>query len=566
MDSKSASEVIEILKKVAKDKLVVMVTHNIEQVEQYATRIIKMHDGRIIENTEIKKIAKKPEVEESKYNKITITNKYRLGIRNTFNILSKFLLLFAVFFFLSAALLSEYASFQLSEDEAEKAGYSMIFSDVSENRVLIKKKDKTPFTEEDYSKIKAISNVDYIVEDDLFIDGDITLYREDSLSYVSFYGTALDIETLNSEIDLGRMPESDNEIILKRSKEDYYISNATDEILEQNFNVSIMDDGESVKELKIVGIKYNEDDGDYNAKFYVSKEVMSELRSYINRSYSNLKILLNNKYLENYFIISPSDLVDKGSAVVNDDLAYEFSNNVIKNRPISIEVSNIYYNEVLNLNISSTFTKSNFKRITGYEKYDNYTNAIFINTEEYNSLYNKQSYQSSVYIKEVKNIDETLVELENLGLTPKKVTDYRSDEGKIYKQILKIIKVIVTIILIIVLFFISYLIIKIILKSRNIYYTTLRMLGATYKSVQRILDIELFINSTLAYTTILVIIWLVKNGIINIEYVTKLADYLSATEYIIMYVILAVMTRLISRRFSKKIFKRSAMSTYNEEV
>ena len=525
-----------------------------------------MHDGRIIENTEIKKIAKKPEVEESKYNKITITNKYRLGIRNTFNILSKFLLLFAVFFFLSAALLSEYASFQLSEDEAEKAGYSMIFSDVSENRVLIKKKDKTPFTEEDYSKIKAISNVDYIVEDDLFIDGDITLYREDSLSYVSFYGTALDIETLNSEIDLGRMPESDNEIILKRSKEDYYISNATDEILEQNFNVSIMDDGESVKELKIVGIKYNEDDGDYNAKFYVSKEVMSELRSYINRSYSNLKILLNNKYLENYFIISPSDLVDKGSAVVNDDLAYEFSNNVIKNRPISIEVSNIYYNEVLNLNISSTFTKSNFKRITGYEKYDNYTNAIFINTEEYNSLYNKQSYQSSVYIKEVKNIDETLVELENLGLTPKKVTDYRSDEGKIYKQILKIIKVIVTIILIIVLFFISYLIIKIILKSRNIYYTTLRMLGATYKSVQRILDIELFINSTLAYTTILVIIWLVKNGIINIEYVTKLADYLSATEYIIMYVILAVMTRLISRRFSKKIFKRSAMSTYNEEV
>ena len=37
----------------AKNKLVVVVTHNIEQVEQYATRIIKMHDGRIIQNTEI---------------------------------------------------------------------------------------------------------------------------------------------------------------------------------------------------------------------------------------------------------------------------------------------------------------------------------------------------------------------------------------------------------------------------------------------------------------------------------------------------------------------------------
>ena len=51
LDSTSAKEVIEILKKVAKDKLVVMVTHNMEQVEEFATRVIKMHDGRILENT-----------------------------------------------------------------------------------------------------------------------------------------------------------------------------------------------------------------------------------------------------------------------------------------------------------------------------------------------------------------------------------------------------------------------------------------------------------------------------------------------------------------------------------
>lgn len=56
LDTKSAYEIIELLKNVAKDKLVVIVTHNIEQVEKYATRIIKMHDGRMIQNTEIKNI------------------------------------------------------------------------------------------------------------------------------------------------------------------------------------------------------------------------------------------------------------------------------------------------------------------------------------------------------------------------------------------------------------------------------------------------------------------------------------------------------------------------------
>lgn len=65
LDSESAKEVIEILKKVAKDKLVVVVTHNIEQVEEFATRIIKMHDGRIIQNTEIKKIQIEPQIIES---------------------------------------------------------------------------------------------------------------------------------------------------------------------------------------------------------------------------------------------------------------------------------------------------------------------------------------------------------------------------------------------------------------------------------------------------------------------------------------------------------------------
>lgn len=51
LDTKSAYEIIELLKNVAKDKLVVIVTHNIEQVEKYATRIIKMHDGKMIQNT-----------------------------------------------------------------------------------------------------------------------------------------------------------------------------------------------------------------------------------------------------------------------------------------------------------------------------------------------------------------------------------------------------------------------------------------------------------------------------------------------------------------------------------
>lgn len=564
LDSESAKEVIEILKKVAKDKLVVVVTHNIEQVENVATRIIKMHDGRIIQNTEIKKIPKEPEIVESQYNNISIVNKYRLGIRNTFNILPKFLLLFAVFFFMSAAVLTEYGSFQMSEEEITDEGYSIVFSDLSENRVLINKKDRTPFTNEEYAQIKQLSNVDYLVEDDVFIDGMSTISRDD----MSIYGTMLDIENFRGNVDFGRMPENENEIVVAMISEHYYVTDRMNEVLNKTFSV-LKSQGmnawtnEKVMDLTVVGIQ-TYDVGSYNSKIYVSKNVLNKLRSNINKNYSDMKVMLNNKYVQ--YSVEPNENVERGTAIVDDEMKYEYKNNKIKDLPVNIYLSNIYYNEELNLTITKTYTKNNYKRTLGLENYDSNRYTIFINNEDYDSLYNKPSYQSSVYVKDIKKIDETLAQLEALGLNPKKVTDFKMNQGEVYKRIIKIIKVVVTIVLIMVLFFISYLIIKIILKSRNVYYTTLRMLGATYKNVRRILDIELFINSTLSYAVLMLFIYLVKADVIGLNYISKISNFLSVREYILMYLILIVISRLISMKFAKKLFKNTAINTYNEEV
>ena len=204
--------------------------------------------------------------------------------------------------------------------------------------------------------------------------------------------------------------------------------------------------------------------------------------------------------------------------------------------------------------------------MTGYDDYDNNQTSIFINEEEYNSLYDKPSYQSSVYVKDVDDIENTMNELKSLGLEPKKVTDFVVNNWELQQQFIKIAKVIVTIIVVFVLFFISYFIIRIILKSRNIYYTTLRILGATSKSIKKILDIELFINASLSYSGVLIFLYFVKNEIINFEYIARLTDYVGFFEYATLYLTLIIMSKLISRRFSKKLFKKTVITTYNEEV
>ncbi len=51
LDSETSVQIMELLKEVAKDRLVVMVTHNPELAEAYANRIVRVRDGRIIDDT-----------------------------------------------------------------------------------------------------------------------------------------------------------------------------------------------------------------------------------------------------------------------------------------------------------------------------------------------------------------------------------------------------------------------------------------------------------------------------------------------------------------------------------
>ena len=52
LDSDTSLQVMDLLKEVAKNRLVVMVTHNPELAERYATRIVKLHDGKIISDSD----------------------------------------------------------------------------------------------------------------------------------------------------------------------------------------------------------------------------------------------------------------------------------------------------------------------------------------------------------------------------------------------------------------------------------------------------------------------------------------------------------------------------------
>lgn len=66
LDTVTSNQIMEILKNISKDKLIIMVTHNPELAEKYSSRIIKVLDGKVIEDTNPYLAQKEEKVQENK--------------------------------------------------------------------------------------------------------------------------------------------------------------------------------------------------------------------------------------------------------------------------------------------------------------------------------------------------------------------------------------------------------------------------------------------------------------------------------------------------------------------
>ena len=562
LDKRSSESVLKLLHEISKDKLVIIVTHNYDQIEEYTTRKIVMHDGRVMEDKKIKNHKKVENIKISNSKDIRPSSKLRLGVRNTFNIIPKFLLILSVYIFIVYAMFFAYSSFQYAAYEESLNGYNPFFLNNDAKRVVIKKKNNEAFTEEDYKKIESLDNVDRVMKNDLALDTSIYIGAD----YLGFSGNILSLKDIN-KVDAGRMPKENNEIVMTISKNDYY-ANMIDEIMSTDFELSDLssDRVDDTEKLKIVGIIYI---NEYERYFYVNDYLLDKLNTKANIEYSSVKYVFANEentsyYGNTYGEIIPSNKVSRGKVVISDDNSYKCKNMKCKNYSFKINVNNLYYNDSYELKVSKTYTKKNFNNLTGYD-YEKYNGAIFMNDEEYKEMFNKNYYQSSIFMKDDKLSEQTMNELKDLDLTTLYVKDTLNETSEIVR-ILNIVKVVSMTIMIIVLFFISYFIIRIVLKSRNIYYSTLRILGSSYNATKSILNIELVTISHIAYAIFLIFLLLVKYSVIESSYIKNLLDYVNIYQFILVYLIILLMSRMITNRYSRKLFTNTVMNTYREEV
>ncbi|MBR3200097.1 MAG: ABC transporter ATP-binding protein [Mogibacterium sp.] len=606
LDSASAESVMETLAKVSKDRLVIIVTHNYEQAEPYVTRKITMHDGKIIEDKKIKAEAEEEELSiDQLYEKLAAaaelsscksevivpgnmkkSSEFRLGVRNTFNLPAKFILLFVIYFFVSTAVLGQYAATKNNMHENDMLGSNTYFVNTNPDRLILKKADESSFTDSDFAAVKNTPNIKSIVKNDIAIDSGV---RVDLGEYYA-EGPVVSVDQLKEdEITYGHMPQNDYEIVIRLdSATDAFIrvANDGDEYIGMPVDITDMKQTQTYifkEDVTIAGIILN-NDLDENSDFslyghstiYASDAISSELHLSMMAAASTAVLDFAGAKVSNDYgrAVYSSPNVPDGKVYLFENQLYYYKDEKAEGKDFSINIKNRFYESEGKYKVDKIITNINCWRLVGIpvDEYSTYMNCVFISEKDFRELFDKGFYQISAFMINEQESDATQKALNEEGFTTMAIKESLSDATGGFGGMIDLMSYGRLALELIVLFFVAYAVIKLIMRSRNSYYSTLRILGASKKNTYNILKVELVLMMLLTYGIDVLFVLLVNKGILQeltgagMEEITEMLFYLTPLDYGILGVMLLIMSLLIANRYSRHIFEKSAMTTIREGV
>lgn len=328
LDSETGAQIVKLLRDLSQDHLVIMVTHNYEQVEKYVTRKVRLHDGSLIlDVSENMDTEQKPEMSEKVDNnektsagKKSESNEERLRDHTIGRIFVRMNAVrqpekIALFmgFFLAAAIVSFLFIGQLlmnADDIYTKEYSATSFARKDDKRISLRRKDQKFMTKKDIDRLTKMKHV--VSVDQYDIVNDINYYFEEGKDYRQEYGYNR-MSTSNE----GWLYDSQN---VEYVKKDQYMRSSS------CLKKSDLAKGSLPKKIDEVVLydrgKYKV--GDTITFFYTSDVLWSSTENYIQRK-MKVSGLLKNKDKQVYF--SPEICTMLQSTVTGGKVFYEYAYN-----------------------------------------------------------------------------------------------------------------------------------------------------------------------------------------------------------------------------------------------
>lgn len=242
LDSETGRQIVELLKKLSREKLVIMVTHNYEQAEPYVTRKIRLHDGEVVTDIPVGQAGERQSVRQelpsgagdfSQRSGAALSEKTAafFAIRNIKQQKGRALLFFT--FFLITAVTSFLFIGELlhyADDRITKYYDTEAYYQENDVRIAVRHPDGAPMTEADGKKLRAVKHVR---EADLYdYCNDINYYIFENEDYKLEFGD------LKDEEDASNGEKASNGTDVSNGEE---ASNGTDVSNEAELGVKLLD-------------------------------------------------------------------------------------------------------------------------------------------------------------------------------------------------------------------------------------------------------------------------------------------------------------------------------------
>jgi len=577
LDSASGNLIMSLLQEISKDKLVIVVTHNFDQVEEYATRKIRLFDGEVVEDKVIKKPKEVTRETEVPSFTMSIQNLMGISFRNLLRTPRRTIFTTIVTMFTVMIFVFSYGNYIGQTSSAGNFFGGGYFANVTESRIIVTKFDNTPFTPEELIEINDIRLVRAVLEHDIVLDSMIFSYNE-----VTYNSGDKWIETrehyLNpaemlkaSQFKSGGMPESEFEVVIEEL-EGFSVG---DTIL-LGYSYAYDRDGlteipDSI-EFTISGIVETAKLSDWRGRMYFHEDYLDNpdvlARAYLkSANWGTPPVSIQLFYNEQNVIY----MYDGGVKIDDDipDNEIYISSNVL---PQVLENLGFEFDDTLaevedytfSLTGDSAFESNSVDvEITGVFEGEGYDwSYMAMNTNTINLLLTDEAYQLGVLVFDSYDAEKVIEDINDLGyntIYPDGVSDQFS---AIFAIFTSIYLGFILGFLMLVIYFITYVVLKNVQNSKKKDYLILRSIGASKKDLNRVTIIELL------YTTILAYIIMMSLFIVNENIISEIPRYLryfTVGSHILVFLLMVVLAVLLGRRFNKRIFSNSVITSLKQE-
>ena len=566
LDQTSAEQVIQLLHDVSKDKLVIIVTHEFDQVSKYATRRIKMSDGEIVEDIKIKQHEDITVNKVEKTKSLSFFGLIKFSLRNLLAQPKRFIFMLFLMIIAISVFTVVYSNqiFGLRTTGLEQ---SSTYPSVPNSRVLVERRDGNPLTQADIEKIEAFNDVSKV-----YAYGAL-FYNDTSFNLVSFYNgtevmdmmgyryndSALNLNT--SDLESGRLPEAADEIVVSR----YWWGIELDQTFLLTSNRIWEWDKERLEEssigyFKVVGIANNDRQTIYFSEAFLDQTYPTEPTLDLNVREQVKQTLENNirfSYNDQDFSVYPKEEDFDGFDIFLEN------NTPLNDIPLIIEV--MIYSESLSTSVSmsktmtigNAFLEDNFNfGAMSASVYQEIIDAFLEEVEE--EFYTLPSAIASVSVEN--QLAGTRI-VNQLDVETYKVYYPANIPGFIQEFLVFILSIVAIIILTILglfLYAVIHAVTKNMMNSRKKDFSIFRSVGAHESTLSVLVILEQILLSiiglALSVFILNMIVLFVPDHGLTIE-------YMGVTDYLILVLSITLLGLWLGLRFNKKVFHQTVIQS-----